>query len=70
MEKVKKLSLKKRDIMSLDEASSIKGGIMDEKYTAGCTDGCGGVTITGTHWNCTRANCTADCGFFGIPSPE
>ena len=40
MEKVKKLSLKKRDIMRFDEASSIKGGIMHEKCTGGCTDGC------------------------------
>ena len=65
MEKVKQLSLKKRDIMRFDEASSIKGGIHAaemQKCTGGCTDGCGGVTITGTHWNCTKTNCTADCG--------
>lgn len=60
MVKVKQLSLKKREIMNYDEASSIKGGLGAEQiWSGGCTDGCGGLTRT--MLNCTKTNCTADC---------
>jgi natural product precursor len=53
-----KLSLNKETIAKLNESEmlNLQGGA---GFTAGCTDGCG--TIGRTLWNCTKADCTADC---------
>ncbi len=42
--------------------NNAKGGRIDQEqqdyYSNGCTDGCGRFF---SHWNCTKADCTADC---------
>ncbi|MGH1385717.1 class I lanthipeptide [Kordia sp.] len=52
---LKGLSLNKKLISNLNE-EQLKGGI---RFTRGCTDGC---TPIQTAWNCTRTNCSDDCG--------
>ena len=51
-----KLSLGKRTISKLEsvEMRQIAGGA----FTDGCTDGCGPLQSA---YNCSLANCTADC---------
>ena len=49
---LKGLQLNKKEISNLTKVS-VSGGA-----TIGCTDGCSPLQ---TIWNCTRANCTADC---------
>ena len=61
MKKIKfagKLSLNKETIAKLNDSqlSKINGGGLP---TSGCTDGCGWLK---TNWNCTKANCTTNCG--------
>lgn len=53
-----KLSLNKETLASLNdsEMTNLAGGA---GYTAGCSDGCG---LMKTWWNCTAADCSADCG--------
>lgn len=50
----KLLSLNKKSISNLS-STKVKG----RGFTSGCTDGCGSISVS--HWNCTQANCTADC---------
>ncbi len=56
------LKLNKKLISNLNE-DLIVGGL----FTAGCSDGC---TPFQTAWNCTRTECSDDCGggisFIGI----
>lgn len=66
MRKIKRLSLRKEDVISFEDAGNIKGGDFNEgpiecwtfkgNCTAGCSDG-----ICKTLWNCTEASCTNDC---------
>lgn len=53
-----KLSLNKETITKLNDSqlSRINGGALP---SGGCTDGCGWFK---TYWNCTKANCTVNCG--------
>ncbi|KAA2239404.1 hypothetical protein F0L74_24695 [Chitinophaga agrisoli] len=53
---VDKLQLSKEKITSLQNAEmdQLKGG----DFTDGCSDGCSPFQ---TAWNCTKADCTADC---------
>lgn len=64
MKKLQKLVLKKDVITSLgkSEQANLKGGM-----SAGCSDGC--LSVLGhTHiWNCSKADCTHDCGYCGDP---
>jgi natural product precursor len=56
MKKLKKLQLSKEIIASLnnEELNNVIGGA-----TAGCTDGCS--VFFATLWNCTMADCSANC---------
>ena len=61
MKKLQKLVLKKDVITSLgkSEQANLKGGM-----SAGCSDGC--LSVLHTHiWNCSKADCTHDCGYCG-----
>ena len=51
---LKGLNLNKKSVSNLNSEAINGGGFSD-----GCTDGC---TPFQTALNCTRANCTADCG--------
>ncbi len=60
MKKIKlnsKLIFKKEAIANLnkDSLNNVNGG---GGFTGGCSDG----DLCRTHWNCTKTNCTADCG--------
>ena len=57
-QKIKGLSLNKKSISNLTK-SELQGGGFSDYCTFGCTDGC---TPAQTAWNCTRGNCTGDCG--------
>ncbi|WP_298425996.1 hypothetical protein [uncultured Kordia sp.] len=48
------LKLNKKSISNLNPGLIIGG-----KFTAGCSDGC---TPFQTAWNCTRTECSDDCG--------
>jgi hypothetical protein len=48
------LKLNKKLISNLNEEQIVGG-----KFTTGCTDGC---TPIQTAWNCTRTECSQDCG--------
>ena len=50
---LKGLKLNKKLISSLNKKQTVGGSATD-----GCTDGCSPLR---TLWNCTKANCTADC---------
>lgn len=61
----KKLQLNKETVarMSQKEMMNANGGAAEwwsfqTRCTAGCTDGC---WIFQSKWNCTEANCTANC---------
>lgn len=56
-----KLQLNKETIAKLNdvEMGNLNGGGV-AWFTQGCTDGCD--LIGKTKWNCTKADCTADCG--------
>ena len=56
---LKSLALNKKSISNLN-STGLNGGLAG--FTSGCTDGCG--PLTATMWNCTEANCTADCDTF------
>lgn len=53
---LKNLSLNKKSISNLNDDAVNGGGVI---ITSGCTDGC---TPIQTAWNCTRTNCSNDCG--------
>ncbi|MGH1385714.1 hypothetical protein [Kordia sp.] len=55
--KLKGLKLNKKNISNLNE-ENITGGFTRGACTTGCTDGC---TPFQSAWNCSEANCTADC---------
>lgn len=57
-QKIKGLSLNKKSISKLNK-DNVQGGGLSDYCTFGCTDGC---TPAQTAWNCTRGNCTGDCG--------
>ena len=67
MKKIKlnsaKLQLNKERIaiLSDNQMGQIQGG----KWSGGCTDGCG---LFGTAWNCTRADCSANCSSSFCPA--
>ncbi|WP_298517108.1 hypothetical protein [uncultured Kordia sp.] len=52
---LKSLKLNKKSISDLNKDDNLVGGA----FTSGCSDGCGPLK---TAWNCTRADCTSDCG--------
>ena len=55
---MKKLKLNKEVITNLD---SVRGGKAKQGFwTTGCSDGC---SLLQTVFRCTKADCTADCGF-------
>lgn len=71
MKKIKvnagKLQLNKQKVASLtnDQIEGVNGGqgVLQQApgnaaWSAGCTDGC---SPAGSFWNCTKANCSADC---------
>lgn len=69
--KKKKLIISKEVISSLNDVSlnNVKGGgnmeVLEDneaQWSGGCTDGCGGSLLFCTWLNCTKADCTADCG--------
>lgn len=66
MKKIKftgKLSLNKETVTKLNDKQmgKVEGG---GTFTNGCTDGCTSKTSLGSAWNCSAANCTADCTGF------
>ncbi|WP_298418538.1 class I lanthipeptide [uncultured Kordia sp.] len=63
---LKSLQLNKKSISKLNH-DAINGGALG--FTSGCTDGCGSVGGA-TMWNCTNADCTADCDTFVCDTRE
>lgn len=65
MKKIRKLVLKKDVITSLGktEQANLKGGM-----SAGCSDGCLSAWDHTRIWNCSKADCTHDCGYCGDPT--
>lgn len=65
MKKLRKLVLKKDVITSLGktEQANLKGGM-----SAGCSDGCLSAWGHTRIWNCSKADCTHDCGHCGDPT--
>ncbi|GEN65469.1 MULTISPECIES: class I lanthipeptide [Chryseobacterium] len=66
----KKLTISKKNVQNLSKNSlfEVKGGkaigIDDDLglFTAGCSDGCMSKFMHTHLMNCSKANCTADCG--------
>ncbi|RXM53676.1 MULTISPECIES: class I lanthipeptide [unclassified Chryseobacterium] len=66
----KKLTISKKNVQNLSKNNllEIKGGKaidMDGNvglFTAGCSDGCMSKFMHTHLLNCSKANCTADCG--------
>ena len=57
----KRLILEREKITKLN---NLKGGSAGD-MSAGCTDGC---SPFGSFWNCTNANCSADCSTSFCPA--
>jgi hypothetical protein len=58
-----KLRINKETISKLENSHKILGGYNQANApVAACTDGCSdGCSVLHSRWNCTDANCTADC---------